>query len=92
MPLTPIHISRLAYEAFQAGYWFRLEGDRLYVTARRPELPPLSPDMRSRLAAHKVEIIAALRPVPAGCPNRPGHLYVGRCVQAACTQPEADHE
>lgn len=92
MPLAPLSVSHIAYDLFQAEYWFRLEGDRLYVTARRPELPPLSPDLTARIKQHKAGIITALRAVPAGCPNRPGHLYVGRCVQAACTQPEADHE
>ena len=43
MPLAPLYVSHIAYELFQAGYWFRLEGDRLYVTARRPDVAPLSP-------------------------------------------------
>src|SRR3546814_13959555 len=64
-------LSHIAYEVFQAGYWFRLEGDRLYVTARRPDVAPLSPDLRSAISSHKAAIIAAVRIIPAGCPSRP---------------------
>lgn len=88
MPLAPLSVSHIAYELFQAGYWFRLEGDRLYVTARRPDVAPLPPDLAARVRSAKPSIIAALRPIPAGCPNRPGHLYAGRCVQSACTRAE----
>lgn len=88
----PLSVSHLAYEVFQAGYWFRVDGDRLYVIARRPELPPLPPDVAERVRGQKAGIIAAVRIIPDGCPARPGHLYAGRCVQSACVHLEAVHD
>lgn len=79
MALAPLHISRLAYDVFRSGYWFRVDGERLFVVARDAERPPLPADLAQRIRDHKDGILAAVRNIPDGCKNRPGHLYQGCC-------------
>jgi hypothetical protein len=81
MPLAPLFLSHLAYEVNAAGYWFRLEGDRLFITARRPGVAPLPSDLAERVRAHKTGIIAAMRTIPPGCCEPLGHFYAGRCTR-----------
>jgi len=89
--LAPLHISHLAYDVFRAGYWFRVDGDRLYVVARGNDRPPLPEDLVQRVRTHKAGIIKAAGIIPPGCCNRPGHLYTGRCVDARCGNRGGDN-
>lgn len=88
MPLAPLHLSHLAYDVFAVGYWFRVDGGRLFVVARDAGRPPLPESLAARIRAHKAGIIAAGRIIPPGCRNRPGHFYAGRCLQCDCAHLE----
>jgi hypothetical protein len=78
----PYRIARLMCDARYAGVWFRLDGDRLFLTGDTSSLPP---SFIAALKAHKADIIAALATIPDGCALPTVVLLTGRsCGSSSC--------
>lgn len=86
MRLIPYRVARLMCEVRYAGMWFRVGGERLFITGNTADLDPA---MQRAVKRCKPQIIAALQTLPPACRYPTVHLLIGRCDSC---QPESRRE